>query len=372
MAREIVIRGRAVTTHSSNVVDTKSRRREFRQGELAVSDTAVTESRAARLGRPYGAVATWEAPDTRRVLQLGLSGLWLLDAILQYQSFMFTRAFGQMLTASAAGNPAVVGRPITWAARLVEQHGSPLNTTFATVQLLLALGIAWRPTLKAALAASIAWSLSVWWLGEGLGGVLTGRVSPVSGAPGAVILYALLAVLLWPADRAQEPAPFVAARALGARASRALWLVLWASLAYFSLLPASRSAQGLHNMISGMAAGEPGWLAAADKNAAALLAQHGLAASVALAVVLVVIAAGVYLPAPAARAAIVLAVVVAAAIWVFGEALGTIFTGSGTDPDSGPLLALLALAYWPARAQAPARARRTAQTVRRAAQIRGQ
>jgi hypothetical protein len=326
-----------------------------------VSDSAVTESLAARPALRRGATATWEAPDTRRVLQLGLAGLWLLDAILQYQSFMFTRAFGQMLAASAAGNPAVIGRPITWAARLVEQHGSPLNTTFATVQLLLALGIAWRPTLKAALAASIAWSLSVWWLGEGLGGVLTGRVSPVSGAPGAVILYALLAVLLWPADRAPEPPPFVAARAVGARASRALWLLLWASLAYFSLLPASRSAQGLHSMISGMAAGEPGWLAAADKNAAALLAQHGLVASVALAVVLMVIAAGVYLPAPAARAALVLAVVVAVAIWVFGEGLGTIFTGSGTDPNSGPLLALLALAYWPARAQAPAQARRPAQ-----------
>ena len=81
-----------------------------------MSDTAVTESRAARLGLPYRATATWEAPDTRRVLQLSLAGLWLLDAILQYQSFMFTRAFGQMLAASAAGNPAVVARPITWAA----------------------------------------------------------------------------------------------------------------------------------------------------------------------------------------------------------------------------------------------------------------
>jgi hypothetical protein len=326
-----------------------------------VSDTAVTESRAARPGLPRGATATWTAPDARRVLQLGLAGLWLFDAILQYQSFMFTRAFGQMLAASAAGNPAVIARPIIWAAHLVEQHGSPLNTTFATVQLLLALGIAWRPTLKVALAASIAWSLSVWWLGEGLGGVLTGSVSPVSGAPGAVILYALLAVLLWPADRAREPAPFVAARAVGARAARALWLVLWASLAYFSLLPASRSVQGLHDMISGMADGQPGWLAAADQHAAALLAQHGLAASVALAVVLMVIAAAVYLPAPAARAALVLAVVVAAVIWVFGEALGTIFTGAGTDPDSGPLLALLALAYWPARAQSAAHAQSPAQ-----------
>jgi hypothetical protein len=40
---------------------------------------------------------------------------------------------------------------------------------------------------------------------------------------------------------------------------------------------------------------------------------------------------------------------VAAVIWVVGEAFGTIFTGGGTDPNSGPLLALLAVAYWPVR-----------------------
>jgi hypothetical protein len=42
--------------------------------------------------------------------------------------------------------------------------------------------------------------------------------------------------------------------------------------------------------------------------------------------------------------------VVAVVIWVFGEAFGAIMTGGATDPSSGPLLALLALAYWPARA----------------------
>jgi hypothetical protein len=41
-------------------------------------------------------------------------------------------------------------------------------------------------------------------------------------------------------------------------------------------------------------------------------------------------------------------------IWVFGEALGGILTGVGTDPNSGPLLALLALAYWPLRTAVPA------------------
>ena len=76
-----------------------------------------------------------------------------------------------------------------------------MNTIFAAIQLLIGLGIAWRPTVRLALAASIPWALGVWWFGEGLGGVLSGAADPVSGAPGAVIIYALLAVLLWPADR---------------------------------------------------------------------------------------------------------------------------------------------------------------------------
>jgi hypothetical protein len=82
-----------------------------------------------------------------------------------------------------------------------------------------------------------------------------------------------------------------------------------------------------------------------------------------LAVALVIVAAGVYLPVPAARGTLVLAIVLAALIWVFGEAFGEIMTGGATDPNSGPLLTLLALAYWPARAMtmapsrtAPARA----------------
>ena len=125
-----------------------------------------------------------------------------------------------MLAATAPGNPAVIAEPITWAARIIGQHPVGINAAFATGQLLLGLGIAWRPTVKAALAASVAWSLAVWWLGEGLGGVLNGGASPVNGAPGAVILYALLAVLLWPvASRVADDAavragqgPFVGAR----------------------------------------------------------------------------------------------------------------------------------------------------------------
>ena len=236
------------------------------------------------------------------MLQLGLAAIWLLDGVLQYQSFMFTKAFGQMIGATSAGNPGVVAHPINWNATLVEHHLVLLNAIFATIQLLLGLGIAYRPTVRLALAASIAWALGVWWFGEGLGGVLSGAASPLNGAPGAVIIYALLAVLLWPSDRitaSRAPAPFVAARAVGASVARGLWVVLWGSLAYFALTPASRAPTAVHDMIAGMADGEPGWLAALDRHAASLVGHSGLAASIVLAAALIVIAAR-RLPAAAA------------------------------------------------------------------------
>ena len=316
-----------------------------------MSDVAVVgSSRAAPRGRL--GVETQPAlarPDARRALQLGLAAVWLLDGVLQFQPFMYTKAFAQMLGSAADGNPAVIARPITWDATLVGHHLVPLNTIFAVTQLLLGLGIAFRPTVRVALAASVAWSVAVWWLGEGLGGVLNGGSDPLNGGPGAVIIYALVAVLLWPADRPGGPAPFVAARAVGARVARALWLVFWLSQAYFVLTPDNRAPQAVNAMIAGMEGGEPGWLAALMRGAAAVVAQRGLATSVVFAVAFVLIAAGVYLPAAAAKATLLLAIAVAAVTWVFVQALGGILASGATDPNSGPLLALLALSYWPAR-----------------------
>ena len=206
--------------------------------------------------------------------------------------------------------------------------------------------------MRLALAASVAWSVAVWWFGEGLGGVLNGGAGPLDGGPGAVIIYALIAVLLWPAGR-PAAAPFVAARAVGVRAAKALWLVFWLSQAYFALTPENRAPQAASDMITGMEQGEPRWLAAMMRGAASLVAGQGLATSVALAVAFVLVAVGVYLPARAARATLLLAIVLAAVLWVFVQAFGGILATGATDPESGPLLALLALAYWPSARPAP-------------------
>ena len=133
--------------------------------------------------------------------------------------------------------------------------------------------------------------------------------------------------------------------------------MLWLSLAWFALQPANRAPLALHDLLARQANGEPGWLAGIENSAAAAVGSHGLAVSIVLAAACVLVAAGVWLPRPAARATVLLALVVAAVIWVVGEAFGMILAGGATDPNSGLLLALLALAYWPAK-QRQARAER--------------
>lgn len=284
--------------------------------------------------------------------------LWLLDAALQYQPFMFSRAFAtQVLAPTAEGNPAPVAASVRWAAEMIAAHGIAANAVFATVQLALAVGLLWRRTVRLALAASIVWSVGVWWFGEGLGGVLTGQADPATGAPGAVILYAFAAVLLWPpSGRGGRPASgrpvttsVAAASPLGGTVSRLLWLVLWGSLAYFALLPVNRVADGPRDVIAAQASGEPGWLAGLDHAAARAVAGAGMWVAVVSAVVLVAVGVGVFARPPVARAALVGAVLVGVVYWVIGENFGVILTGQATDPNSGPLLVLLALTYWPTR-----------------------
>ena len=292
--------------------------------------------------------------DAARALRLALAGMWLIDAALQFQPFMFTKAFGQTLAAGATGNAGVVAAPIVWNANLIEQHPALWNSVYATIQLLIAAGIAWRRTERAALGASIAWSLAIWWFGEGLGGMLAGLASPLTGAPGAVIVYALLAVLLWPAEAAADQAagavvsPFVAARAVGSRAARLLWLVFWMVLASTALWPQNRAPQAMALQILMAGDGEPSWLAALDRHCAVWVAERGLAVPVALACLLGLIAVALWLPAPAVKPVLTLAIALAAVIWVLGEAFGGILTGRATDPNTGPLLAALTVAYWPA------------------------
>src|ERR1700744_4774160 len=143
-------------------------------------------------------------------------------------------------------------RPVCWphrrwtSPRIVPRHPLAWNALFATIQLALAAGLFFRATTRAALAGTVAWGLAVWWLAEGLGMMFGGMGNPLTGAPGGALLYALVAVLLWPRPGHEDPAEAATSSVAGAsllgRWARPAWSVLWAGLAAMVLLaPASSS-----------------------------------------------------------------------------------------------------------------------------------
>ena len=332
-----------------------------------MTDLTALESRSGGAGLPAGASTPAVAVDTRRRLQLVLAGLWLLDGVLQFQPYMFTKSFAWMTLGPAAdeAGPGWVTGPMHWLINTVWQHPVSTNAAFALIQVALGLGIAYRPTLRPALAASIVWSLGVWWLGEGFGGLFGGGANPLSSGPGAVVFYGLLAVLLWPtgAGAAAEtkvlspptPPPFQAAAKIGARAARIVWLVVWGLLAVLALLPRNRDAGAAQDAVNDSNAGAPAGLVWLDDRVADLVAGRGLTVAIVLAALFALVAVSVLLPwRRAAVTGVVLALVLAAVMWVFGQGFGMPFQGMATDPNSAPLLALLAAVYWPRRAPEPA------------------
>ena len=286
--------------------------------------------------------------NRRHGLQVCLGLLWLVDAVLQYQPYMFRPFFvTQTIEPASAGNPAVVASSAAWVSHVMLRHIAIYNTAFATIQLLIAIGILWRRTLKPALAASIVWALFVWWFGESLGGTLIGS-SPLAGVPGGVILYAVIAILLWPTDR---PAPHrpgspgspATSGPLGARANL-LWLVLWGSFSYYLLLPQNRSPGAISGIFSTTDA-QPGWIASIMNAFASAAGQRGLEISVSLAILCAAVACGVF-SSLLIRPALILAAALGLLFWI-AQGLGGIFTGQGTDPNTGPLLILMAACFWP-------------------------
>jgi hypothetical protein len=288
----------------------------------------------------------------RRGLQLWLGLIWLLDAALQYQPFMFRPSFvTEVIEPAAAGNPDFVIRSVDWASQLMLQHVALYNAAFATVQLLIAGGLFVRRAVKPALALSIIWALSVWWFGESLGGILAGA-SPLAGVPGAVLLYALTAVLIWPAPprTTDRRASVAAAGPTGAVVAAIAWIALWSGLAHYLLRPANRAAEAISGLLTPMD-GQPAWLAASMSSLSRAAAHHGLLISVVLASLCVGVALGI-LARPLIRPALALAAALAILFWV-AQGLGGVFTGQGTDPNTGPLLILLAACYLPGRTRPP-------------------
>jgi hypothetical protein len=273
---------------------------------------------------------------TRRQIQVVLGLLWVLDGALQLQPFMLGTGFArQVIGPLAVGQPLVVAAPIRWAANLIAAHPLAWDVPLAAVQLLIGIGLLIPRTARIALAASILWALGVWFLGEGLSGMLSGHASLLSGAPGSVFLYGVLALAAWPRRDHPDTAP--------ARWLPLAWAGLWVGGAVFQALPGQNTGADLASLITGSGTGAPQWLERLEDSVAGFAGHNGLAVVVGL----VVVEALIGLAALSTRTRVVAATagfVIALAIWLIGQDLGQLYSGKATDPNSGPLIALMAVA----------------------------
>ena len=313
----------------------------------------VTEAPAEKRRRDFRLVRT------QRVLQIIVGLFWLLDAGLQFQPYMFGSGFTTTYLLNNAHNqPDIVRWIITNVGNFVGPHVAVWNTLFALIQVAIGLGLLFRRTVRPALVVSFFWAFGVWFFGEGLGQIFTGSASALTGAPGSVLLYGLIGLMAWPrsapSEEEQETKPSVgiassaAGRGIGGATTALLvWSGYWSLAAILFLLPNNRTSTSVSSAITGMSPGEPSAYSHFLDSFGNHFGSGGVGTTWLLAIGSLVVGFGPLLfrrPAPFLAAGGVLATF----FWVSGQGLGGIFTGSGTDPNSGPLVVLLALAMVPA------------------------
>jgi len=322
-------------------------------------------------------VQTCALPISQKLLRQILGFLWLVDGLLQLQPQMFTmNMVNGIMKPILQSQPVPVASSLQLIIAITTNHLTVVNLLIAVVQIAIGLLLISGRWVKGTVIASIIWAFIVWFGGEGMSMLLTGQGSVLTGAPGAVLLYPLLGLAIYP-RRSSHAIPTTdesIGSEQGTLSRVQLRMVLsgfWFFAALLQLQPYwwqhGQISQAIGNMVgqgglNGIAV-DPILQRLSDVtvtletplNSALILVFLGLA--IALAVV----------KRERLRAALIASIVASLVIWYLSEALGMILTGMATDFNSGLLLVVMALACWPkAPVMYPARAplmRKVQQTV---------
>jgi hypothetical protein len=292
----------------------------------------VPASNPPSAGSVLSSARVYFASDIARSLQTALGVIWLLDGGLQFQSFMYSKGFTQMLTGMTAGQPRWLASSMSWAAHTAGHNLTVFNTLFALVQIAIGLGLLYRPTVRSALMLSIAWSIFVWWFGEAFGMLLMSMASPLTGAPGAVSLYGLLALVAWPNGRAGG--------LLGVRGTRIAWAALWVLMAVLWLEAPSSNPNAITTAINAAPSGMS-WLSSVQNWAASAAQGNGVPIALVACALSLVIGLGVALN-WRARPLLKLSIGLSLIFWIVGQGFGGMVQGGATDPNAAPLFILFA------------------------------
>ena len=290
---------------------------------------------------------------SRKALQRILGVLWLIDGLLQLLPQMWTmNMVNGVMKPMLDGQPGFVEPSLHFIIDQTTTHLIAVNLLISVVQILLGLGFLFLSDrwIKELVWASIVWAVVVWYGGEGMSMLLTGQAGALTGAPGAVLLYPLLGLAVYPrklsADARTSDEGLLSRKVLR-------WVLtgFWFFAALLQLQAYWWQPGQVSQTIGGMV-GQGGlntWLV--DPVLTPLSnATANIETPLNIALIVVFLALGIGLAVVKEKqlpAVLIASIVVSVVIWYCSQGFGMILTGMSTDFNSGLLLVVMALAVWP-------------------------
>src|ERR1700676_4141009 len=141
---------------------------------------------------------------TQKRLRQLLGILWLIDGLLQLQPQMFTmNMVNGVMVPTIQNQPAPVAASLQGVISVTTHNLILVNLLIAVAQIVIGILLISGLWVRGTIIASIVWALIVCYGGEGMSMLLPGRGSGLTWAPGAVLLYPLLVLLVYP--RKEDP-----------------------------------------------------------------------------------------------------------------------------------------------------------------------
>jgi hypothetical protein len=291
---------------------------------------------------------------SKQLLRRILGALWLIDGLLQLQPQMFTmNMVNGVMVPTVESQPAPVAASLHWIIAVTTQNLVLINLLIAIVQIVLGILLIMGLWVRGTVIASVIWALIVWYAGEGMSMLLTGQAGILTGAPGAVLLYPLLGLLIYPRASASHGADEETDEDTLLSQAHFRWFLagFWVFSALLQLQPYWWQDGQISQTISGMVGqgGLNGILVDPILNELAALTAHiEVPLNIALIVIFLVLGVGLaVVKEDQLRPFLIASIVVSFIIWWGAEGFGMIFTGMATDFNSGLLIIVMTLACWP-------------------------
>jgi hypothetical protein len=273
----------------------------------------------------------------KNILTKFLGAIWLFDGLLQFQPKMFGPAFSsQVLVPLLQNQPSIIQSFVHFGMFLWNTNTVWTDTAAGILQcaigiLLLLPSSKSNIAIKFGLWVSIVWGIIVWIFGEGFGMIFTGSASFYTGAPGAVLAYVLLAILIL------VPKGFSVkfyAKVLG-------WSFIF--LSFLQLQPTFWTSTGIQSLFTG--SGDSFSIVNTFPTYLSQVAgAHSISANILLLLISLIL--GILLILKPSRISASFGLVFLLLVWWIGQDFGqltSLISGVPTDPNMAPLFALFLL-----------------------------